>query len=67
MPVWRAVVEPYFDGPPERFLWDLQADPDQQHNLADQRTDQCDRLRSALRDQLRAVGAPEEQFARLGL
>jgi hypothetical protein len=48
-------------------LSDLTADPYETENIAGRHPEQVRRLATALRDRLAEVGAPPEQFDRLGL
>lgn len=51
----------------EHWLSDLTADPYETENIAGRHPEQVRRLATALRDRLAEVGAPPEQFDRLGL
>jgi hypothetical protein len=54
-------------GPIRTALYDVTVDPAQRHDLVNERPEIVQHLQAALRDWLRAVGAPAEQLQRLGL
>jgi hypothetical protein len=54
-------------GPMQTALYDLEEDPQQQRNLADEQPDKVRRLQAALRHWLVTADAPVEQRHRLGL
>jgi hypothetical protein len=65
-PVWRVPAEPTVQNE-DPLLYDVTEDPRQTENLATSRPRECDRMRSLAERRLRDLGAPTEQFDRLGL
>jgi hypothetical protein len=48
-------------------LYNVKEDPKQEHNQYDENPDAVERLKTDLREFLRSITAPHEQFTRLGL
>ena len=67
MPVWRMPTGWSPEPPRDDLLFNNQADPGQQHNVAPDNPDVIRRLEVQLRDHALALGAPEEQLGRLRL
>jgi arylsulfatase A-like enzyme len=65
-PVWRfeAPPDPAQDAP---MLFDTRDDPRQERDLTGERPAEVDRMRALLREGMRALDAPAEQFDRHGL
>lgn len=65
-PVWRFAADSYaqLDEP---MLFDVREDPTQETNLAEERTDERERLRDELVVGLENLDAPEHQYDRLDL
>lgn len=68
-PVWRYPLERPRAGryPEHDVVFDVDADPFQEHDLSSEDPALLKTLRSAMREVLTAKGAPEEQFERLRL
>jgi arylsulfatase A-like enzyme len=62
MPASFATAQPWYFG---TLLWDLEADPDQEHPLDDPALEL--RMLTALRDEMVRHNAPSSQFERLGI
>ena len=65
--VWRYPAGTGRRQASEPMLFDVQDDPGQEDNLARDRPDEVERLQRALSQRLSDLGAPAEQFERLGL
>ena len=70
-PVWRMRAESgdvrTMSAPRPDLLFDNRADPGQERNLAKDRPEHVRRLEGVLREHMRALRVPEEQYARLRL
>jgi arylsulfatase A-like enzyme len=65
-PVWRVPADTTVQNE-DPLLYDVDEDPRQTENLVGSRPNERDRLRSLAERRLRDLGAPAEQFDRLGL
>jgi len=63
---WTEARPTNMDGGPS-LLFDLESDPGEERDLLAARPDEVRRLRGLLRRQFEEIGAPAEQFRRLGL
>ena len=60
----RPLSEVTGDGQPD---WVVPTDPNELNNLADRKPEQLARMQAALSNVLETLGAPNEQYKRLGL
>ena len=65
--VWRLPDSTGSRQADQALLFDTDADPGQETNLAEERPDELARMRGLLEDAMRDLDAPDEQFDRLGL